>query len=62
MDIMFFCQWSIIFIFRIIIFLEQINDLVKPEIRKEPKKRTKINNFYLIDCIIWFNNYCNIIC
>ena len=36
MDIMFFSQWCTIIIFRIIIFLDQISDLVKPEARKQP--------------------------
>ena len=52
MDIMFFCQWSIIFIFRIIIFLEQINDLVKPEIRKEPKLIIIISSIVLFGSIV----------
>lgn len=34
MDIMFFCQWSVILIFRVIIFLDQISDLIKPEPRE----------------------------
>lgn len=52
MDIMFFCQWSIIFIFRIIILLEQINDLIKPEIRKEPKLIIIISSIVLFGSII----------
>jgi len=36
MDIMFFSQWCVIIVFRIIIFLEQISDLIKPESREQP--------------------------
>jgi Co/Zn/Cd efflux system component len=37
MDIMFFCQWSAVLIFRVIIFLEQIADLIRPEPRSSPE-------------------------
>ena len=33
MDLMFFCQWSVILIFRIIIFLDQISDIIQPQPR-----------------------------
>ena len=36
MDIMLFSQWCSIIMFRIVIFLEQISDLVKPEVREQP--------------------------
>jgi divalent metal cation (Fe/Co/Zn/Cd) transporter len=35
-DIMRFCQWSVIIIFRVVIFMEQITDLIKPETRERP--------------------------
>ncbi len=35
-NIMFFCQWCVIIIFRVIIFLEQISDLIKPDKREQP--------------------------
>ena len=36
MDIMFGCQWSAVLLFRVIIFLEQISDLISPEPREQP--------------------------
>jgi len=36
MDMMIFSQWCTILVFRIIIFLEQISDLIKPEPREQP--------------------------
>jgi len=35
MDMMFLSQWCVIIVFRIIIFLQQISDLIKPEARKD---------------------------
>lgn len=36
MDIMFFSQWCVIIVFRLIIILDQISDLMKPEPREQP--------------------------
>ena len=36
MDIMFACQWSAVLLFRVVILLDQLSDLVSPEPRKEP--------------------------
>ena len=37
MDLMFACQWSAVLLFRVIILLEQISDLISPEARREPE-------------------------
>jgi len=37
MDIMFISQWCVIIVFRLIIFLEQIEDLRNPEQRERPE-------------------------
>lgn len=36
MDIMLACQWSAVLLFRVIILLDQISDLISPEPRREP--------------------------
>lgn len=36
MDIMFACQWSAVLLFRVIIMLDQISDLINPEPRQQP--------------------------
>lgn len=46
MDMVFFCQWSVILIFRIIILLDQISDLISPEVRQAPSL------IIIVSCIV----------
>eukprot|EP01118_Nematostelium_gracile_P000919 TRINITY_DN10914_c0_g1_i2.p1 TRINITY_DN10914_c0_g1~~TRINITY_DN10914_c0_g1_i2.p1 ORF type:complete len:237 (+),score=31.67 TRINITY_DN10914_c0_g1_i2:87-797(+) len=36
MDFMLFSQWNVVLIFRVIILLDQVSDLIKPEVREKP--------------------------
>ena len=52
LDIMFFCQWCVILIFRVIIFLEQISDLVDPRPREAPLLLIIVSSVVLLFSIV----------
>src|SRR3989338_1333258 len=52
MDIMLFSQWCAIIVFRVVIFLEQIGDLIAPDPRAEPLLLIIVSSIVLAGSIV----------